>query len=470
DQLHDQSEQGKDVQGAEHQRIVPVDRRFKAQQPQPVQREDHLDQQGTGEEDADQRSGKTGNDQQHGIAEYVAVEHAVFRQALGPRGDHVLLADLVEEAVLGQHGQGGKAADDHRRDRQHQMPEVIGDLAPGAQLLPVVGGQPAQREPVEITATGEQYDQQDRQQAAGNGVADDDQRTGPDIERRAVANGLADAQGNGDQIGDQRGPQPQGDGHRHLLDDQIDDAGITEKAVAEIEGQVALDHEPKALMGRLVEAVHALDLGDDLRIQPLGAAVAAAAGDLRVHAAGNTAGGALEALEVGDHLFHRAARGGLDDQEVDQQDAEQGGNDQQQTPNDVGQHGSGLLLGFGQQHRGGLGAFLGSPPGVEAQVVLRWLLGVGELVPVGHPVHAGVVVGYQVVAGPQHPIQRTGVSDQLGSGIGLDEPFNQLIDGRITQPHEIAAAWIVGAGGVPVLALLVARRIGLGKAGDHHVE
>src|SRR5690606_21379256 len=322
--------------------------------------------------------------------------------------------------VLGQHGQGGEAADDHGGDRQYQVPEVVGDLAPGAQFLPVVGSQPAQGEPVEVAAAGKQHDQLNGQQEAGNRVADDEQRAGPNIEGRAVADGLADAQRDGEQIGSEVGPQAEENRHRHPLDDQINNTEITEEAVAEIEGQVALDHEPEALMGRLVEAVHALDLGDDLRIQPLGAAVAAAAGDLRVHAAGNTAGGALEALEVGDHLFHRAARGGLDDQEVDQQDAEQGGNDQQQTPNDVGQHGSGLLLGFGQQHRGGLGAFLGSPPGVEAQVVFRRLLGVGKLVPVGHPVHAGVVVGDQVVAGPKHSVQRTGVSDQLGSGIGLD--------------------------------------------------
>src|SRR5690606_476722 len=254
-----------------------VDGRLEAEQAEAVEGEDHLDQQGTGEEYADQGCREAGDDQQHGVAEHVAVEHAVFRQALGPRGDHVLLADLVEEAVLGQHGQGGEAADDHRRDRQHQMPQVVGDLAPGAQLLPVVGGQPAQREPVEITATGEQYDQQNRQQEAGNGIADDDQRTGPDIEGRAVADGLAYAQGNGDQIGDQRGPQPQGDGHRHLLDDQVDDAGIAEETVTEIEGEIALDHQPEALVGRLVEAVHALDLGNDVRVQPLGAAVVAAA-------------------------------------------------------------------------------------------------------------------------------------------------------------------------------------------------
>ena len=87
-----------------------------------------------------------------------------------------------------------------------------------------------------------------------------------------------------------------------------------------------------------VEPVHALDLGDNIRVQALGAAVTAAAGDFTLHAAGNPAGGTFEALQVGDHLFDRAAGGGLDDQKVDQQNAEQGGDDQQQTADDISQH------------------------------------------------------------------------------------------------------------------------------------
>src|SRR5690606_13169052 len=120
--------------------------------------------------------------------------------------------------------------------------------------------------------------------------------------------------------------------------DQVDDAGVAEEAVTEVEGQIPLDHQPEAFMCRLVEAVHTLDLGDDVRVQALGAAVVAAAGHLTLGAAGNPAGGPLEAFEVGDHLLHRATGSGLDDQEVDQQNAEQGRDDQQQAPRDVGEH------------------------------------------------------------------------------------------------------------------------------------
>ena len=156
---------------------------------------------------------------------------------------------------------------------------------------------------------------------------------------------LADAQGDGDQIGQQGSPEPEGNGYGHLLDDQVDDAGIAKEAIAEVEGQVTLDHQPEALVGWFIEAVHPFDFGDDFRVQTLGAAVVAAAGDFALGAAANPAGCPFEAFQVGDHLLHRAARRSLDDQEVDQQDAEQGRNDQQQAPDDVGEHGSGLLLG-----------------------------------------------------------------------------------------------------------------------------
>ena len=46
----------------------------------------------------------------------------------------------------------------------------------------------------------------------------------------------------------------------------------------------------------------------------------------------------LVSIQLADDLVHRAAGGGLDDDEVDQQDAEQRGNDQQQATEDIRQH------------------------------------------------------------------------------------------------------------------------------------
>src|SRR3546814_4025894 len=55
-------------------------------------------------------------------------------------------------------------------------------------------GQPAQWKPVEILAAGEDDDQQYGEEEGGDGVADDDDRAGGDIEARAVARRLGDAE------------------------------------------------------------------------------------------------------------------------------------------------------------------------------------------------------------------------------------------------------------------------------------
>src|SRR3546814_10266411 len=62
----------------------------------------------------------------------VPVEHAPLRQALGAGGHDILLPDLVEKGVLGQHRQRRETADDHRQHRQRDVPEIVDDpLGPG---------------------------------------------------------------------------------------------------------------------------------------------------------------------------------------------------------------------------------------------------------------------------------------------------------------------------------------------------
>src|SRR6516164_643650 len=73
DQVHDQADQGEDVEIGEHHRVVAVEHAFEAEQPQTVQREDRLDQQGAGEECGDEGAGKAGDDEQHGVAKDVAI-------------------------------------------------------------------------------------------------------------------------------------------------------------------------------------------------------------------------------------------------------------------------------------------------------------------------------------------------------------------------------------------------------------
>mgnify|MGYP003694726445 CR=1 FL=1 len=75
------------------------------------------------------------------------------------------------------------------------MPEIIEDLLPPGKAAtncptPVRAAEnQSKNEPA-----GEQNDQQNREQEAGDGVADDDDARGPDVERRAVVRPLSDAE------------------------------------------------------------------------------------------------------------------------------------------------------------------------------------------------------------------------------------------------------------------------------------
>ncbi|MNY09660.1 hypothetical protein D3C86_1425920 [compost metagenome] len=74
------------------------------------------------------------------------------------------------------------------------------------------------------------------------------------------------------------------------------------------------------------------------------------------------------------------------------------------------------------------------------------------------------------MAPQQHAVQCAGVGDQALPAVGLDQAFDQGVDGGVLETDQVAAAGVVGAAGVPVFALLVARRAGLAEAADDQVE
>src|SRR6202011_2465310 len=115
------------------------------------------------------------------------------------------------------------------------MPEIVDDLPVPRELRPAVRGQAAQREYVEERTAGEQDDQQDREQKAGNRKSDDDHRRGPGIEPRSIDYALSDPERDRDQIGQERHPDAQRHRNRQLLLDQLQHADVAEITLAEIE-------------------------------------------------------------------------------------------------------------------------------------------------------------------------------------------------------------------------------------------
>src|SRR6202051_2636796 len=95
-QINDQSNERENVEIGEHDRIVAVEHALEAQESEAVKREDRLNQERAGKEGADERRREAGDDQEHGVAEYMAVEHLPLGATLGARGQHVLPARFPE--------------------------------------------------------------------------------------------------------------------------------------------------------------------------------------------------------------------------------------------------------------------------------------------------------------------------------------------------------------------------------------
>ena len=123
-------------------------------------------------------AGNPGDDDQHGVAKHVSVQHAPFRQSLGAGGEYDCLLISSRNEFLVSMVSVAKAADGQREQGQRQVPQVVRDLAEPAELLPILRGKAAQGEDVQVVAAGQQDDQRNRQNEAWNGVADEDHGAG----------------------------------------------------------------------------------------------------------------------------------------------------------------------------------------------------------------------------------------------------------------------------------------------------
>src|SRR5471030_2851293 len=73
DQIHHYADQRKDIERGEHHRIIAVEHALEAKQTEAVERENALDQQRAGEEGVHEGRRKSGDNDQHSVAEHVSV-------------------------------------------------------------------------------------------------------------------------------------------------------------------------------------------------------------------------------------------------------------------------------------------------------------------------------------------------------------------------------------------------------------
>ncbi len=79
------------------------------------------------------------------------------------------------------------------------------------------------------------------------------------------------------------------------------------------------------------------------------------------------------------------------------------------------------------------------------------------MLPAGDAPGVDVVVGHHVVTPEQYAVQRAGVVEQALPRVGIDQPVDQCVDGRVFQTEVVAAAGVVGTARMPVFTLFVAR-------------
>ncbi len=277
----------------------------------------------------------------------MAIKHPGLAQALGARGHHILLADFLNEGVFGKQRQARESAHHHRRDGQHHMPEIIKDFGTKRQVTPTFRDNPAQRKPLKIATTRKQNQQQHGEQKRRHRLPNGDNSRCPDIERGAIAHGLADAERNRHEIDDERRPESERNRDGKLLRNQRHHWHIAEKTGAEIEPRILFQHDPEALGRGLVEAILLIELGDEVGINPertaIGRRAAAGGGHgARRHIA-PTRYPIRRAMATGrgelhHQLLHRPAGGGLHNGEINQQNAEQRRDHQQHAAEEIGGH------------------------------------------------------------------------------------------------------------------------------------
>ena len=77
---------------------------------------------------------------------------------------------------------------------------------------------------------------------------------------------------------------------------------------------------------------------------------------------------------------------------------------------------------------------------------------------------------HHIAPGEQHPVQRLGGGDQFGPVLGIDDALGQSVHRRILDADDVARGRLVGSRRTPIIALLIARRLGLAHAEQDHVE
>ena len=216
-------------------------------------------------------------------------------------------------------------------------------ILPGeAQVGEALALEPGQGKPVPLH--GEEGQEHGPEGVPGDGVPEEDHQRREVVEVALVAQGLEDAEGDADRVGQEEGDPPEVDGDGQAADDEVLHRHGVAEGVAQVEGGQVRQVETVAHQHGAVEAVVPLQ-ALQVRLGDLDGGEAAAG-------RGPGLAGLVGAGDAHPHLVDGTARHELAQEEDDEGDAQQGGHDQEQAPEDVPAQGVGARDGHGRDATG----------------------------------------------------------------------------------------------------------------------
>src|SRR5262249_17159809 len=178
---------------------IALNNRRVAEVTHPVDIENFLDQERTGQNDADHVP-QAGGDGNQRVAERVHEDHAFFIQAFRKCSPNVILAKILHQGILHQDRQRGEVTDHVAKHGQKHVIELLDDLLKETEVFPIVWAKASQRKHIPEAAAAEQYEQRGSHRPTRHGVSEKNDHAADEIKLASVPYGLPHAKRHAHQI------------------------------------------------------------------------------------------------------------------------------------------------------------------------------------------------------------------------------------------------------------------------------
>ena len=203
------------------------------------------------------------DDRQQGVSQCVAVDDHVLGEALGARGEDVVLAQHLQHGGAHVAAHARKPAEYVDEHGQGQMRAEVQGLSPPGHQGMVRRGQAGDGENGPDDA--EKQHQQQRQPESGHGKAHEHEHGGCPVKEAVLFGGCRDAYGDGQREREDKGSQVHAEGQGQAFLDLVPDGtAVAGEGVAEVQLGEAFQPQPVLNVDGLIQAVELLQAGHGL--------------------------------------------------------------------------------------------------------------------------------------------------------------------------------------------------------------